>query len=158
MTVLNSEMMRALEADGEKLRRMTGEDHGPFFPDALEDFAPAVEAYEPTGSRVICNPPPMDTDQDFIALTYDDATTRERMECMGYTIEGSPEFYTGNDHGGFRSYRKGEVNVIITPDPKFYDLFRSATELARRFNLTSKPDRIALFQVVLYGVKPESLA
>ena len=24
------EMMAALEADGEKLRRMTGEDHGPF--------------------------------------------------------------------------------------------------------------------------------
>ena len=27
----NDEMMRALEADGEKLRQMTGEDHGPVF-------------------------------------------------------------------------------------------------------------------------------
>lgn len=26
----DDEMMAALEADGEKLRRMTGEDHGPF--------------------------------------------------------------------------------------------------------------------------------
>lgn len=28
---LDKEMMAALEADGEKLRQMTGEDHGPYF-------------------------------------------------------------------------------------------------------------------------------
>lgn len=27
---MNDEMMRALEVDGEKLRQLTGEDHGPF--------------------------------------------------------------------------------------------------------------------------------
>jgi hypothetical protein len=33
-TDFDSEMMAALEADGEKLRAMTGEDHGPFDLDA----------------------------------------------------------------------------------------------------------------------------
>lgn len=32
---MNREMIRALKADGEKLRQLTGEDHGPFeIPDA----------------------------------------------------------------------------------------------------------------------------
>lgn len=29
------EMMRALETDGEKLRQLTGEDHGPWFDDSV---------------------------------------------------------------------------------------------------------------------------
>lgn len=32
---MNAQMMKALEADGEKLRQLTGEDHGPFDDDAL---------------------------------------------------------------------------------------------------------------------------
>ena len=32
MTAFDIEMQRALEADGEKLRQLTGEDHGPFNP------------------------------------------------------------------------------------------------------------------------------
>ncbi len=31
----DDEMMRALESDGEKLRAMTGEDHGPHCPECL---------------------------------------------------------------------------------------------------------------------------
>lgn len=34
MTIFNDEMMNALEADGERLRQMTGKDHGPVFIDA----------------------------------------------------------------------------------------------------------------------------
>lgn len=30
-TIFDNEMMKALEADGEYLRQMTGEDHGPVF-------------------------------------------------------------------------------------------------------------------------------
>ena len=30
---MNREMLKALEADGEKLRQLTGEDHGPHFLD-----------------------------------------------------------------------------------------------------------------------------
>jgi len=32
----STEMQAALEADGEKLRQLTGEDHGPYFPDLPE--------------------------------------------------------------------------------------------------------------------------
>lgn len=35
MSQFDLEMQRALEADGEKLRQLTGEDHGPFCPSCL---------------------------------------------------------------------------------------------------------------------------
>lgn len=45
MTV-DREMMRALEADGEKLRQLTGEDHGPqFFDDCPECDGSGVIAF-----------------------------------------------------------------------------------------------------------------
>jgi len=38
---MDKEMMRALEADGEKLRALTGEDHGPHFPaEILAEHSP----------------------------------------------------------------------------------------------------------------------
>lgn len=33
---MDEEMIKALEADGEKLRQLTGEDHGPWF----DDYSP----------------------------------------------------------------------------------------------------------------------
>lgn len=34
---MDREMMKALEMDGEKLRQLTGEDHGPWCPNCLGD-------------------------------------------------------------------------------------------------------------------------
>jgi hypothetical protein len=45
--MFTKEMMAALEADGEKLRQMTGEDHGPVFPQrasAMNEFQSAPHA------------------------------------------------------------------------------------------------------------------
>ncbi len=52
MTVFDDEMMKALEADGEYLRQMTGEDHGPYFFDA----AGCIEcgAALPSPSDAVC--------------------------------------------------------------------------------------------------------
>lgn len=54
----------------------------------------------------------------------------------------------------FTSYRLGELNVIATDKPKFYDDFLLATRLAKRFNLLDKKDRVALFQAILYKNDP----
>lgn len=50
---------------------------------------------------------------------------------------------------------KGDVNLIVTQDNKFYDRFMAATSVAKRLNLLDKADRIALFQAVLYGNRCE---
>ena len=104
----------------------------------------------PTGSRVICDPAPTGTDEDWVALVRSDPTAR--MVEAGFSQDGSPEFYTGNDNGGFRSWRKGDLNIVTTESQEFFELFETATILAKRFNLHDKVDRIALFQAVLYNV------
>ena len=121
------------------------------------DWTKHVRLFKPTGSRAICTPPPMDTDEDWICFHPNQSKAIAALEYGGFRSEGNPQFYTGNDRGSFRSLRRGEINLILTDQLEFYDLFVSATELARRFNLTRKSDRIALFQVVLYGVKAQDL-
>jgi hypothetical protein len=39
---MDKEMIKALEADGEKLRAMTGEDHGPFYVEAIDVATDAI--------------------------------------------------------------------------------------------------------------------
>ena len=107
------------------------------------------------GSRVTCNPPPINTDEDWLLHVTTDV--KDRLEAFGFTQDGQPEFYTGNDAGGFRSWRLGDLNVITTQDTEFFDRFVTATNLAKRFNLLDKGDRIALFQAVLYGVRWHNL-
>lgn len=109
----------------------------------------------PVGSRVTCNPPPVDTDEDWLVLTFGDVA--EKMREAGFSQDGSPQFYTGNDNGGFRSWRHGDINVVTTESQEFYERFITATDLAKRFNLLAKADRIALFQAVLYGVDARNL-
>jgi hypothetical protein len=109
----------------------------------------------PVGSRVTCDPAPTDTDEDFLML--DSAGLHDALVSNGFVPCTLVEFYTGNDAGEFRSWRKGDVNLIVTPYRDFFDLFVSATHLAKRFNLLQKRDRIALFQVILYGVKVDNL-
>jgi hypothetical protein len=115
-----------------------------------------VSRMQRVGSRVTCSPPPVDTDEDWLLLVRGDPAPS--LHTLGFTQDGSPEFYTGSDAGGFRSWRKGDLNLVTTPDPHFFDLFVTATALAKRFNLLVKADRIALFQAVLYGVRVDCLA
>lgn len=123
--------------------------------DITEALGTVLRDVQPVGSRITCDPAPVDTDEDWLVLVTD--VPEERMKQMGFGQDGSPEFYTGNDAGGFRSWRKGDLNVITTQSDEFFQLFLTATYLAKRFNLQRKEDRIALFQAVLYGVKIQNL-
>lgn len=115
---------------------------------------------EPCGSRVTCDPPPVTTDADFlvevkcsVAMKLRDAVS----DVVGllwdqeFTWEGS-EHYQEVAASDFMSWRRDHVNLIVTASPRFAQRHRVATALCRRLNLMSKPDRIALFQAVLYGV------
>lgn len=43
------EMQKALEADGEKLRQLTGEDHGPWTFEPAVSFSPCPHCFESSG-------------------------------------------------------------------------------------------------------------
>lgn len=121
------------------------------------DWEHLVLMHSPTGSRFICDPAPTDTDEDYICFQprYEDKI--DDFHAAGFSSEGHPEFYTENNRGNFRSLRRGDLNLIVTDDHDFYELFRSATALAKRLNLRDKSDRIALFQLALYGVGADNL-
>lgn len=121
----------------------------------VEALAGIVTCVEPVGSRITCSPAPTTTDEDWLMLT--DSNPAGVLKSLGFVQDRGPRFYTGNDDGSFRSWRRGEMNIITTPYGQFYERFLTATHLATRFNLLDKQDRIALFQAVLYGVDARNL-
>lgn len=102
------------------------------------------------GSRVTCDPPPTDTDDDWLCLAHDLAEFVEAAKLDGYVVGGSGHT---DEPMSFVSLKRDadSMNLIVTTCPRFFDGFVLATGLARRFNLMYKGDRIALFQAVLYG-------
>lgn len=119
-------------------------------------FTSYFAQYRFVGSRITCSPPPLDTDQD--VLVYVHATNmpivQNKLETAGFVREGSnPADMNANvdKQSVFFSFRKGDMNYIITSELEFYERFSTATELARKWNLLEKSDRIQLFQAVLYG-------
>ena len=107
-----------------------------------------IKVLHPTGSRFICDPPVMDTDEDYVVLTKDfDRLSRYLIandwdyDGANYREEGAP----------FGSFRKDHYNLIVTDDEEFYDKYVVATRLAAKFNLLSKVDRVQLFAAVVDG-------
>lgn len=110
-----------------------------------------------TGSRVICNPPPTDTDEDWLILSKEDDEDllfRDILE-MGFFVEGDYLYpdYELLANSQFLSFRKGTINFILTSNQDFFERFKRATKIAKRLNLLQKSDRIALFQRILYDNK-----
>lgn len=108
---------------------------------------------EPCGSRVTCSPPPADTDHDFLVELPPDEMTVSNFVCSaseaGFRWEGNEHYQTAVST--FMSWRRDDINLIVTSDATFAARHRVATSLCKRLNLLAKDDRIAVFQAVLYG-------
>lgn len=110
---------------------------------------------EPCGSRVTCDPAPADTDEDWLVA----APPEERaigllvsvLSEQGFKWESGGEHYQQAVAGTFMSWRKGDLNLIVSSSQDFLTRHRAATAVCKRLNLMDKQDRIALFQAVLYG-------
>ncbi len=109
----------------------------------------------PTGSRVICNPAPTDTDEDFVVLlkpSWKEEDVVDHLEYEGFDSDGDETYDILCDlgSGGWASYSRESVNYIITFSEEFYDRFVFATRVAKALNLLKKEDRKKLFQFILY--------
>lgn len=113
----------------------------------IEYLTASMTKWMHTGSRYICSPPPTDTDDDYIVLDRDGLSGFLASE--GFDLNTDQELYDAMPD--FMAWRKGELNVVVALDQCFFDRFCAATELARSRNILAKPDRILLFQSVLYG-------
>jgi hypothetical protein len=123
-------------------------------------FKHLIQAIAPTGSRYICDPAPTDTDEDYVVLVlpedFDDLILK--ISDNGYDLGGSDVFAAEeislNEWDGFQSWKKGDINLIITTSKEFFDKFVEATEIAKELNLLQKEDRITVFQKILYNNDP----
>ena len=113
------------------------------------------------GSRITCNPPPMNTDQDWLVLVdlekFDKIATdllADGWEVGGSMIPTDDNYLPVQQR--FNSFTRGVDNLIVTGSKDFHRRFLAASSVAKRLNLLEKADRIALFQAVLYGT-PDSL-
>ena len=105
------------------------------------------------GSRVTCDPAPVDTDQDFLVLVsqhFFRSGGASALEGAGFKLDNPSQHYLP-ECSAFNSWRRGHVNLIVTASYDFHRRFLAATQIAKRLNLMHKPDRVALFQAVLYG-------
>ncbi len=116
----------------------------------------AVEV-TPVGSRVTCNPPPTDTDADFLVylMPGTEAEYERELFAEGFGSDGSRPDNETQMGGNFWSYsfncQGTRVNVIATSDAEWHEKFKLASDTAKALNLLDKQDRITLFQAILYG-------
>lgn len=113
---------------------------------------PEVLGVFPTGSFFICYPQVTDTDKDYVVKVTDLGTAEPALLDKGYKVSVSDrKEYDLQAEGGFQTFRKEDINLIVTEDETFFSKFVDATLLAKELNLLKKEDRITLFQYVLYG-------
>lgn len=116
---------------------------------------------EMCGSRVTCNPPIMDTDVDYLiqilAPNRGDEPSQEQISNVVQTISSFGFMLDCNEHyqssavTGFMSFKLDGVNLLVSANAPWCTRHRAATTLCKRLNLMHKPDRIAVFQAVLYA-------
>lgn len=114
----------------------------------MNPFLDKVVKMEYVGSRVTCNPPPTDTDEDVLLLTDD--LTMLIADCIevGFTRDGD---HKASYPTSFVSLRNGTMNFIVTDDEEFYKKFMLATHVCKFLNVQGKLNRICVFQAILYG-------
>lgn len=107
------------------------------------------------GSRYTVDPPPTDTDEDWLVLIpekhFKDGRAVQLLDENRFGLDNPSEHYRA-DQSLFNSWRGPEnTNILITANRNFHDRFLAATALAKKYNLKTRPERVELFQAVLYG-------
>lgn len=125
----------------------------------LADFKEYFSEAYPTGSKFICNPPVLDTDEDWVVYTEEPKLFHSELHKEGYTTS---QYYYRRLGTAFKAFRSphSNLNLIITPHKAWYDRFVEATDIAKSENLRDKTERVRLFELVLRGwdKKPKTQA
>jgi hypothetical protein len=109
----------------------------------------------PVGSRVTCNPPPTDTDEDYLILVQNKKAAVAALKSIGFespqTQDQIDRYEKLNEvsQWSFSSLRFGDINYIVTESEFFFERFLTATHVCKSLNLMDKSDRIMVFDAVL---------
>lgn len=103
------------------------------------------------GSRTIEGAWTPQSDYDVLVLSPENICAD--IDALGFRLESGGAHYDPSQ-GDFNSWRRGDVNVILTYDTSFAARFRKANSLCRFLRLKERGDRVAVFQSILYGNFP----
>lgn len=148
-------------------------------PTLISKYSRHYEKILPTGSRVICSPPPKDTDEDYIVYAPNfshnmvGSMLNDGWEIGGSmwisSLDGGPavlnDEHTYKEDGSidmslvFHSLKKFEdgvlYNALVTRNERYFDDFTRATFLAKALNLQKRKDRVTLFKALCEEVWPD---
>lgn len=79
-----------------------------------------------------------------------------KLEDHAYTFTTSKDCSGAEDE--FRTFRKGDVNVMLSDDEKWYYAFKQAAEVCRALQLREKWQRIAVHRVIMNNEDAETAA
>ena len=127
--------------------------------------------FEPVGSRTIPGAAGPDSDYDLLIFSkrYDSMWSKKevvgKLRALGFVPDspkrtvkgqyGETRTLSGYGTGPFDSFRKDDINLILTGKKEFYKSFLEANKLAVAMKLTNRDDRVTLFKYVLYGELPD---
>lgn len=113
-----------------------------------------------SGSRIICNPPVMDTDFDVVVLlkSADDVvyiedegyvyTDPNKSKPGDMVYDASTTTCEGSNEHWLKTYRKDDVNLICLIDPVRFGRWRLATNLCKLLNIKDRQTRIDIFALI----------
>lgn len=109
---------------------------------------------EPVGSFVTCSPNTDAKDQDWLVYCPtpdDEIQTWISLYNLGYVLDSEKVY----DDQQFSSFRKGDMNYIVTQKMPFYTGFLMARDLCKGLNLMKKEDRIMVHKAFINGELPK---
>lgn len=133
------------------------------FPHLGVDLGGLKHEVIPTGSRFNCIPPVLNTDEDYLVWAprridldllfagYSTAIAPVSQKSNQTTAADSIPKNNGVDDTRFVSWRKGDINLIVTEHEEFFNKHKIAGYVCKRLNLTDKKDRILVYHAILYG-------
>jgi len=98
-----------------------------------------------TGSRIICDPAPTDTDRDIALLVRDVSAAAGSLFEYGWCVPDTLQDYDG-EYENFVTMRRVDDNIMLFGDPVEFGAVLAATCIAMRKNLLEKSERYELFK------------
>jgi len=105
----------------------------------------------PTGSRVICNPPVLDTDEDWLVYVPEPCEN----DASNWLMLHGARFNEQQKHypDGIVMWL-GNLNIIVISDYSIFYRWVVATYWAKQLGLNDKNDRLKYFQSTVDAVAP----
>lgn len=108
---------------------------------------------DPTGSNWIVPNHPLNKDEDWLIQVYDSEESVRfalmSFQDLGFTFDSHVHYQQLAFE--FMSFKRNNVNLIVTRDPTFATKWRAATNICKRLAIELKPQRIAIFRAALYN-------